>query len=100
MSDPKSFSALDEQLFSAEAWRPDGGLNAQFKDVTLKVQVGDFPVGSKFPFAVLVGDASVLVLVDENKEEHGFRLTVSAGEKVDPPVAEHDESCDCGHDHL
>ncbi len=94
------FDTLDAQVFESEAWAPMQGLNAQFKDVTLKTQVGDFPAGSKFPFAVLIGDASVLVLVDENQEEHGFRLNVSVGEKVDPEqFKQHDENCDCGHDH-
>lgn len=99
MSD-NTFSTLDEQVFAAEAWHPMGGLNAQFKDVTLNVQVGDFAAGTKFPYAVLVGDSSILVLVDEQKQEHGFRLNVSVGEKVEPPQVGHDdESCDCGHEH-
>lgn len=94
----QNFSALDEQLFTAGAWRPSGGLTAEFKDVTLKVQVGDFPAGSKFPFAALVGDASVLVLVDEDKKEHGFRLGVSVGEKVDVEALHcQDESCTHQH---
>lgn len=98
MSDDSKFTSLDGQLFTAEAWRPDGGLSAQFKDVTLKVAVGDFPAGTKFPYAVLIGDASVLVLVDEQKEEHGFRLGVSVGEKVDPADMQcQDEGCTHHH---
>jgi hypothetical protein len=89
---------LDQQLFTSEQWRPDQGLNAQYKDVTLKVQVGDFPAGSKFPFAVLIGDASVLVLVDDKQEEHGFRLGLSVGEKVDPSELQcQDEGCTHHH---
>lgn len=98
MSEEKSFSALDEQLFTAGAWRPAGGLSAEFKDVELKVQVGDFPAGSKFPFAALVGDASVLVLVDEDKKEHGFRLSVAVGEKVDVESLHCDDE-NCTHQH-
>ncbi len=100
MSDSK-FDTLDGQVFESEAWHPMQGLNAQFKDVTLKVQVGDFPAGTKFPYAVLIGDSSILVLVDEKKEEHGFRLSVSVGERVKPEELQqdHDENCGCGHTH-
>lgn len=98
MSDNSKIEPLDNQLFTSEAWRADQGLNAQYKDVTLKVQVGDFPVGSKFPFAILIGDASVLVLVDDKQEEHGFRLNMSVGEKVDPSELQcQDEGCTHHH---
>lgn len=98
MSEEKNFTALDEQLFTAGAWRPAGGLSAEFKDVVLKVQVGEFPAGSKFPFAALVGDASILVLVDEDKKEHGFRLGVSVGESVDTADLHCDDE-NCTHHH-
>lgn len=98
-------TALDEQIFHSEQFAPLQGaaLGAQFKDITLKVKVGDFEVGHKFAFAILVGDASLLILIDEDKTEHAFRLNANVGEAVD--MAElhasdgHDESCDCGHEH-
>jgi len=89
---------LDNQIFTADAWRPDQGLNAQYKDVTLKIQVGEFPVGSKFPFAILLGDASMLVLVDEAHKEHGFRLALNVGESVDLSELQcQDENCTHHH---
>jgi len=94
---------LDEQLFTAEHFAPLPGavLGLQFKDVTLKGKVGDFESGTKFSYAVLLGDASALVLIDEKQEEHAFRLSVSVGERIDAAELHepHDESCDCGHDH-
>lgn len=95
----QTVNTLDNQLFTSEAWRPANGLlNAEFKDVTLKVQIGEFPAGSKFPYAVLVGDASALVLVDDQKGEHGFRLNVSVGDKLSPEDMEcHDENCTHHH---
>lgn len=94
---------LDEQLFTAEHFAPLPGavLGLQFKDVTLKAKVGDFDSGTKFAFAVLLGDASALVLIDEDKNEHAFRLNVSVGEpiSVDELHDPNDASCDCGHEH-
>ena len=97
---------LDEQLFTAEHWAPmpQAMLGLQFKDVTLKAKVGDFAEGTKFSFAVLLGDASALVLIDEKQEEHAFRLNLTVGEKLDvaelrEPGEGHDDACDCGHDH-
>ncbi len=98
-------TALDEQLFTSEQFAPLHGavMGAQFKDVTLKTKVGEFEAGSKFAFAVLVGDASALVLIDEDKTEHAFRLNVSVGEALSPDdlhePSHEDESCDCGHEH-
>ena len=98
-------TALDEQLFHSEQFAPLHGaaLGAQFKDITLKTKVGDFEVGHKFAFAVLVGDASILVLIDEDKTEHAFRLNVSVGDPVDVAELqgseEHEHGPGCSHDH-
>lgn len=94
---------LDEQLFTAEHFAPLPGavLGLQFKDVTLKGKVGDFESGTKFAFAVLLGDASALVLIDEKQEEHAFRLNVSVGDRIDASElhAPEGDNCDCGHEH-
>ena len=103
MSDKST--ALDEQIFHSEQFAPLHGvaLGAQFKDITLTAKVGEFEVGHKFAFAILVGDASLLILIDEDKTEHAFRLNVSVGEAIDMDELHgsdgHDESCDCGHEH-
>lgn len=90
-------TSFDNQLFTWEKYNPDGPNDMQFANVELKVQVGSFPAGTKFPFALLLGSVSLLVLIDEKDEEHGFDLKLNVGEKVEPP--EHDEDCECGHDH-
>lgn len=105
----KNISSLDGQLFTCEAWRPalGGVLNAEFKGLTLKSKIGDYEAGTKFPFALLMGDASALILIDEANKEHAFRLSVSVGEELDleqfksdlEVAAAEDEACDCGHEH-
>lgn len=97
MSDNK-IESLDAQLFTWEAWAPEGPLSMQFSNVELKVPVGDYPAGTKLPHAFLLGEASVLVLVDEKGDEHGFRLNVSVGERVDPSELQcQDEGCTHHH---
>lgn len=96
-------TALDEQLFTSDAFAQVGGalLGAQYKDVTLTTKVGEFEAGSKFAFAVLLGDASALILIDEDKNEHAFRLNVSVGEPIAPDefhADDHDHE-NCDHDH-
>ncbi len=102
MSESKNVP-LDEQLLTSDQWAPvpNAMFGLQFKDVTLNTRVGEFEAGTKFAFAVLLGDASALILIDENQKEHGFRLSLSVGEAFDPAElsAGHDESCDCGHEH-
>lgn len=96
--DINELPTLDGQLFSWEEWNDEGPLSMQFSGVTLKVQVGDFAVGTKFPFAFILGERSLLVLIDEQQEEHGFRLNLSVGEKVEPSEDHcHDEGCTHHH---
>jgi hypothetical protein len=88
---------LDAQLFDWEEWNDEGPLSMQFSGVTLKVQVGEFAVGTKFPFAFILGERSLLVLIDEKQEEHGFKLNLSVGEKVDPSEGDHCHDGCCDH---
>jgi len=88
--------SLDGQLFEWKDWYEEGPLSMQFVDVTLKVQVGDFPAGTRLPAAFIMGEQSLLVLIDDEHEEHGFRLNVSVGEKVEPPTEQCGEGC-CHH---
>lgn len=92
--------SFDKQLFDWEDWASEGPMSMQFSNVTLKVAVGDYAVGTKFPFAFLLGEVSLLVLVDEKHEEHGFRLNLNAAEAVDPSELHAEgEACGCGHEH-
>lgn len=90
-------TSLENQIFTWENWSEEGPMSMQFANVELTVPVGDFPAGTKFPFAFILGDDSLLVLVDDQDQEHTFDLKVSVGDKVDVP--EHADSCDCGHEH-
>lgn len=92
---------MDEQLFTAEQYAPMPGamLALQAKDVTLNTKMGDFPAGSKFAFAILLGDASAVVLIDENQKEHAFRLNVSVGEALDVDELKEPHGDGCGDDH-
>lgn len=91
--------SFDQQLFTWEHWADEGPLSMQYTNVELKVPVGEFSMGTKFPFAFILGDASILVLVDDAQEEHAFDLKLSVGEKVDPPVAECGPECHHDHSH-
>lgn len=90
---------FDHQLFTWENWDQMEIGDLQFYDVTLKVQVGEFAPGTKFPAAFLIGSQSMLVLMDEKDQEHAYPVLLSTGEKIDPSTLPHAESCDCGHDH-
>lgn len=93
------FESFDSQLFTWESWAPEGPMSMQFMNVTLKAQVGDYQVGTKFPFAFILGEMSLLVLVDDQQEEHAFRLGLNVGTKVDPSELQHGDNCSCGHEH-
>jgi hypothetical protein len=96
------FESFDSQLFTWESWAQEGPLSMQFSNVELKVPVGEFPVGTKFPHALLLGDQSILILIDEKEEVYAFNLNLSVGDKVDTSKLmehNHEDSCDCGHDH-
>jgi hypothetical protein len=57
--------SFDQQLFTWDKYHPEGPMSMQFSKVELKVPVGEFVVGTKFPFDFLLGDVSVLVLIDD-----------------------------------
>jgi len=93
---------LEHQLFTWEDWNDEGPMSMQFSNVTLKVPVGDYPAGTTFPHAFILGEASLLVLVDDEDEEHGFELNVSVGRAVQPEELGHGsghDACGCGHEH-
>lgn len=75
---------LEQQLFSWEGWDDNGIMCPQFYNVVLKVPIGSFPVGHKFPVAFFNGDTSVISFMDENDKEHAFELLLSVGNPVLP----------------
>lgn len=93
-------STMENQLFTWDGWDDNGPGDMSFSDVELKVPVGDFPAGTKFPVAVWMGSASLLLLIDENQKEFAYELNISVGAQVDPTTLHnHGDSCDCGHEH-
>ena len=96
------FESLENNLFTWESWAEEGPFSMQCGTVELTVPVGDFPAGTKFPNAIIRGDLSMLILVDDKQEGHAFSLALSVGGKVELPEPEQDhegDACDCGHDH-
>lgn len=76
---------LEDQLFTWDGWDDNGPMALQFYKVELKVPIGEFPVGTKFPVAFFNGDHSILSLMDENDVEHAYELLVSTGKKLESP---------------
>lgn len=86
--------SLDNQLFSWQDALDEGPFAMQFIDVELKVAIGPYSIGTQFPFAFIMGDSSLLVLVDDADEEHAFELKMTVGEAVeDDPEEECGEGC-------
>lgn len=73
---------LENQLFTYDGWDDNGVLSPQFYKVELLVQVGEFPVGTKFPVAFFNGESSTLSFMDENDVEHIFEMKLSLGRKI------------------
>lgn len=92
---------LEHQFFTWEGWDEMQTGDLQFHDVTLIAQVGEHPVGTKFPAAFFIGSQSMLVLMDEQDEEFAYDLKISVGERLAKPEAHQhtDDSCGCGHEH-
>jgi hypothetical protein len=89
---------LECQIFSWKGWDQLDDVDLAFEDVELKVPVGEFPAGTKFPNAFLLISSSMLILLDTDEQEHAFELNVSVGQKITPPEVCED-ACGCGHNH-
>lgn len=88
---------LENQLFSWEKWDDHGTGNLSFYGVELKVPVGEFPAGTKFPFAFWNAELSWVAFVTEDEKEYAYELKVSVGDKMETPQQEvcEDEHCHC-----
>lgn len=75
-------NGLEDQLFEWDGWDDNGFMCPQFYKVVLKVPVGSFPVGHKFPVCFLNGDKSTISFMDEDDKEHVFELNLSIGEQL------------------
>ena len=81
-------TTLEHQLFDWDGWDDNGLMNLQFYKVVLKVPVGPFPIGHKFPCCWLNGDTSTISFIDEQDKEHTFELFVSIGALIQPQAYE------------
>lgn len=91
---------IEQSLFTWEGWQDDGPFTLAFDGVTLVKQIGEFPVGTKFQAAFLLGERSLLVLIDEKNTEHVFEMGLNVGSKLETITHnQHESACDCGHDH-
>jgi hypothetical protein len=75
--------ALEQQVFDWTECEDAEVGDMIFYDITLKVALGEFPVGTKFISAFWMSTQGVVSVLDEDEEEHIFRISVSVGEKVD-----------------
>lgn len=73
---------LEDQLFTWDGWDINDPMALQFYNVELKVPIGEFPVGHKFPVAFLNGDHSFVSFMDENDQAHDFELILTVGNKI------------------
>jgi hypothetical protein len=85
---------LENQIFSWDNWNETGPMSMQFMNVELKVRIGEFAAGTKFPFAFILGESSLLLLIDEKNEQHYFALNLTVGERVESPEHEHGDFCE------
>ena len=79
----KKAETIEDQLFEYESWDyagPTGEL--EFGNITLKVDVGDHPAGTKFAGAFL-SPAGILGLRNDDGPGEAYYLNVSIGSKVD-----------------
>jgi hypothetical protein len=73
---------LEKQIFDYESYAPIDDDSVEFHEITLKVAVGEHPVGAKFPAALLNIAGSMLGLVNEEGDETYYELTVQVGKEI------------------
>jgi hypothetical protein len=73
---------LEMQLFDWSEWDEVGESVLVFGNVSLNVQVGEHPAGTKFKCAVFDMKESLLILQAENGEEFTYPLLLSVGERI------------------
>jgi hypothetical protein len=88
---------LEHQFFNWESWDQVDTFDLSFSEITLKVAIGNYPVGTKFPHAALLVSQSLLVLVDEQDQQHVYPLVAGVGPEL--PQEDHADGCGCGHEH-
>lgn len=77
-----SAHTLDGQIIDAKSWDEIGIMDINFYDVTLKVAMGSFPVGTKFDSAYLCGENSILELYSVDGSIYKFELLLAVGKQI------------------
>ena len=93
---------LEDALFTWQEWDENGVMSPMFYDVVLKVPVGDFPTGHKFPVAFLNGEDSTITFMEDKMGEksHTFELSLSVGKPLtEADMREDEHACTCGASH-
>jgi hypothetical protein len=80
---PKNRLGLECQLSDWDGWDDNGIMCPQFYKVVLRVPVGDFPVGHKFPVAFFNGDDSTITFCDEKDNHYTYGMLLTLGQKVE-----------------
>lgn len=79
----KDRTSLENQLFHWKEWDDVDVAAFQFYDITLKVPVGEFPVGHKFSTAFIDAEKSIIAFVDDAEEnEYVYELSYSIGKPL------------------
>jgi len=87
---------FEDSLFSYELVR-EVGVDLEFRNVTLKVPVGEFPVGTKFYGAFLSTAGVVAFRHSDYGEVFTYRLSVSVGERItEDDLKSFANDCKCG----
>lgn len=86
---------FEDTILSYELTRLNGP-DLEFRNVTLKVPVGDHPVGTKFVGALLSTAGALVLYVDEDKANaKAYHLTVQVGTEIDIKAL-WGAPCNCG----
>lgn len=78
-----ALDSMEHQLFDWKSWDELWETDQTFFDITLKVPIGDFPIGTKFKQATLFIELSVVSLTDDAGEDHIYQLHLTVGKKID-----------------
>ena len=80
-----ALDAIEHQLFDWISQGDDGSSygDMTYWEVTLRVPIGEFPVGTKFKQVILFNSLSAISLTDDDDVDHIFQLHLTVGKQID-----------------
>jgi len=89
--------ALKSHLFSHSSCDDDGNGDWTFYLCTLKIEIGNYPAGSKFASIIWDETRSIIVLVNDDGEEFIFEIKVSVCQQIPNHLLHniHGDHCGC-----